>query len=75
MLPLAVTSTKKMIARLGGKRWNRLHKLIYVSSVLGVIHFWMSVKADITRPATFAAFFAVLLGYRIWKWRSHPLPA
>jgi len=75
MLPLAVTSTKKMIARLGGKRWNQLHKLIYLSSVLGVIHFWMSVKADITRPVTFAAFFALLFAYRIWKWRSQPSPA
>jgi sulfoxide reductase heme-binding subunit YedZ len=75
MLPLAVTSTKKMIARLGGRRWNKLHKLVYVSSVLGVIHFWMSVKADITRPVTFAAFFAVLFAYRIWKWRSQPATA
>ena len=47
MLPLAITSTKKMIARLGGKRWNRLHKLVYAAAVAGVIHFWMSVKADI----------------------------
>ena len=70
MIPLAVTSTKKMIARLGGKRWNRLHKLVYVSSVLGVVHFWMSVKADVTRPLLFAAGFAVLFAYRIWKWRT-----
>lgn len=75
MLPLAVTSTKKMIARLGGKRWNRLHKLVYVSSVLGVIHFWMSVKADITRPAIFAACFAALFAYRLWKWRANVTPA
>ncbi|HQZ19004.1 MAG TPA: protein-methionine-sulfoxide reductase heme-binding subunit MsrQ, partial [Vicinamibacteria bacterium] len=54
MLPLALTSTKKMIARLGGKRWNRLHKLVYAASVAGVIHFWMSVKADISGPLTFA---------------------
>ena len=70
MLPLAITSTKKMIARLGGKRWNRLHKLVYVSSVLGVIHFWMSVKADIGGPLTFAVIFAVLFGYRMWRWRA-----
>ncbi|MEO8501573.1 MAG: protein-methionine-sulfoxide reductase heme-binding subunit MsrQ, partial [Vicinamibacteria bacterium] len=70
MLPLAVTSTKKMIARLGGKRWNRLHKLVYVSAVLGVIHFWMSVKADIRDPLTFAILFAALFAYRIWKWRG-----
>ena len=70
MLPLALTSTKKMIARLGGKRWNRLHKLVYAASVAGVIHFWMSVKADISGPLTFAAIFAVLFAYRLWKWRQ-----
>ena len=69
MLPLALTSTKTMMARLGGKRWNRLHKLVYVSCVLGVIHFWMSVKADIGKPLLFAAIFAALFVYRIWKWR------
>ncbi|MBX7183978.1 MAG: sulfoxide reductase heme-binding subunit YedZ [Vicinamibacteria bacterium] len=75
MVPLALTSTKRMIARLGGKLWNRLHKLVYVTSVLGVVHFWMSVKADITRPALFAACFVALFGYRIWKWRSQAAPA
>ena len=70
MLPLAITSTKKMMARIGGKRWNRLHKLVYVSSVLGGIHFWMSVKADIGGPLTFAVIFAVLFGYRMWRWRA-----
>ena len=70
MLPLAITSTKKMIARLGGRRWNRLHNLVYVTCVLGIIHFWMAVKADIGDPLMFAAFFAVLFAYRIWKWRE-----
>jgi sulfoxide reductase heme-binding subunit YedZ len=70
MLPLAVTSTRGMIARLGGKNWNRLHRLVYVSAVLGVIHFWMSVKADIEDPLIFASFFAALFAYRIWKWRQ-----
>ncbi len=70
MLPLALTSTRKMIARLGGRRWNLLHRLVYVSAVLGVIHFWMAVKADIGDPLMFAAFFAVLFAYRIWKWRG-----
>jgi sulfoxide reductase heme-binding subunit YedZ len=69
MFPLAVTSTKKMIARLGGRNWNRLHKLVYASAVLGVIHFWMSVKADISDPLMFAAIFATLFAYRIWRWR------
>lgn len=70
MVPLAFTSTKKMMARLGGRNWNRLHKLVYASAVLGVIHFWMSVKADILEPLTFAAVFAILFLYRIWKWRE-----
>lgn len=70
MLPLAITSTKRMIARLGGRNWNRLHKLVYASAVLGVIHFWMSVKADIEDPLMFAIFFAALFGYRLWKWRT-----
>ena len=70
MVPLALTSTTKMIARLGGRNWNRLHKLVHASAVLGVIHFWMSVKADILEPLTFAAVFAILFLYRIWKWRE-----
>lgn len=70
MVPLAITSTRKMIARLGGKWWNRLHKLIYLSCILGVIHFWMSVKADVGKPLLFAVIFALLFGYRLWKWRE-----
>ena len=70
MLPLALTSTSKMIGRLGGRNWNRLHRLVYLSAVLGVIHFWMSVKSDIEDPLIFASIFAVLFVYRIWKWRT-----
>lgn len=73
MLPLAVTSTKKMIARLGGRRWNALHRLVYASAVLGVIHFWMSVKADIGDPLIYATCFAALFAYRLWKWRLKPM--
>jgi len=65
LLPLALTSTKGMIRRLGGRRWNLLHRLVYVVPVLGVVHFWMSVKADISRPLLYATVFAVLLGYRL----------
>ena len=68
MLPLAVTSTAGWIRRLGGKRWNRLHKLVYVTAVLGVVHYWWLVKADIRRPEMYAAIVAVLLGLRLW-WR------
>ena len=66
MIPLAVTSTNKMVKRLGGKRWQLLHRLIYVSAILGVIHFWMIVKSDITYPALFGLVLAFLLGYRLY---------
>lgn len=69
LVPLAVTSTAKMVKRLGGKRWAALHRTIYVIVVLGTIHFWMAVKRDITLPLLFAAIFAALLGYRIVVWR------
>lgn len=69
LVPLAVTSTAKMVKRLGGKRWALLHRLIYVVVVLGTIHFWMAVKRDITLPLIFASIFAVLLGYRVVAWR------
>ena len=66
MLPLAITSTTGWIRRLGGKRWNTLHKLVYVSAVLGVVHYWWLVKADLRRPEMYAAIVAVLLGFRLW---------
>jgi methionine sulfoxide reductase heme-binding subunit len=64
LIPLAVTSTKRMIARLG-KRWQALHRLVYVIPVLGVIHFWMAVKRDIREPAVYALVLALLLGWRV----------
>jgi sulfoxide reductase heme-binding subunit YedZ len=64
MLPLALTSTKKMIARLG-KKWRKLHRLIYVVVLLGLVHFWMAVKLDIREPAIYAGIVAVLLGWRV----------
>lgn len=69
LVPLAVTSTAKMVKRLGGKRWAALHRTIYVIVVLGTIHFWMAVKRDITDPVLFALIFTVLLGYRLITWR------
>lgn len=65
MVPLAITSTNGMIRRLGGRRWNRLHKLVYIAAIAGVTHYWMLVKADTRIPLTFAAVLAVLLGYRL----------
>jgi sulfoxide reductase heme-binding subunit YedZ len=65
MLPLAITSTAGWIRRLGGKRWNRLHRLIYLTGVLGPLHYWWLVKADVSRPLIYAAVVAILLGSRI----------
>ncbi len=67
MVPLAVTSTAGMIRRLGGRRWQLLHRLIYASAIGGVVHYWWLVKADIRRPQTYAAILAVLLGYRLFR--------
>jgi methionine sulfoxide reductase heme-binding subunit len=67
MLPLAVTSTAGWIRRLGGKRWQALHRLAYLSAIAGVVHYWWLVKSDITRPAMYGAIVAVLLGYRLVK--------
>ncbi|HEX3354697.1 MAG TPA: protein-methionine-sulfoxide reductase heme-binding subunit MsrQ [Terriglobales bacterium] len=68
LIPLALTSTKGWIRRLGGKRWQALHRLIYVSAIAGVIHYWWLVKADITKPAQYAFVLALLLGYRVVAW-------
>jgi len=68
MLPLALTSTAGWIRRLGGKRWQLLHRLIYLSAAAGVIHFIWLVKADLRRPLTYGAILAVLLVYRLSAW-------
>jgi methionine sulfoxide reductase heme-binding subunit len=70
MIPLAITSTQGWIRRLGGRRWNLLHKLIYVSAVLGVLHYWWKVKLDVTNPAIYAGIVAALLAVRVWKWAA-----
>jgi sulfoxide reductase heme-binding subunit YedZ len=64
LIPLAMTSTTAMIRRLG-KRWQLLHRLVYVAAIAGVIHFYWLVKADIRRPVQYATVLAVLLGYRL----------
>ncbi len=64
MLPLALTSTKGWIRRLG-KRWTTLHRLIYASAIAGVIHYWWLVKSDVSKPEQYAAILAVLLGIRV----------
>jgi methionine sulfoxide reductase heme-binding subunit len=67
MIPLALTSTKGWIRRLGGRRWNLLHKLVYLSAMLGVLHYWWKVKLDVTNPMIYAAVVGVLLGWRVVK--------
>jgi sulfoxide reductase heme-binding subunit YedZ len=64
MIPLAVTSTSGMIRRLG-RRWQQLHYLVYAVAILGVVHFYWLVKADITRPVRYGTVLAILLGYRL----------
>jgi len=68
MLPLALTSTTGWIRRIGGKRWQRLHRLIYFSAAAGVVHFIWLVKADLRRPLTYGTVLAILLAYRLIAW-------
>ncbi len=70
MIPLAATSSTASIRRLG-RKWQLLHRLIYVSGIAAVIHFWWKVKADTSKPATYGAILAVLLLYRILDWSIH----
>jgi methionine sulfoxide reductase heme-binding subunit len=65
LLPLAITSTRGMIRRLG-RRWTTLHRLAYVAAVTGVIHFWWLVKADLFEPQMMALSLSALLGFRVW---------
>ncbi|MBI5790309.1 MAG: sulfoxide reductase heme-binding subunit YedZ [Rhodocyclales bacterium] len=68
LLPLAVTSNAIALRRLGGKRWQKLHRLIYLASPLAVLHYSWMVKADIAKPSAYAALLVLLLGWRLW-WR------
>jgi len=68
LIPLAITSTAGWIRRLGGKRWQILHRLIYISAICGVIHYWWLVKADVRKPLEYGAVLAVLLTYRFVVW-------
>ena len=79
MIPLALTSTAWAIRKIGGKRWNTLHKLIYISAICGVIHYWWLVKAGVKTPWTYTLILSALLLFRIiWsinKSRNKPAPA
>ncbi len=67
MLPLAVTSTNAMIRKLGPVRWKLLHRLAYVATILGVVHYYMLVKSDVRQPLAFAAVLTPILGFRSVK--------
>ncbi|MDX2154198.1 MAG: protein-methionine-sulfoxide reductase heme-binding subunit MsrQ [Bryobacteraceae bacterium] len=74
MLPLALTSTAGWIRRLGGKRWQLLHRLIYLSTLAGVIHYYWLVKSDVRMPLLYGAILGVLLVFRVFAWarqRAH----
>jgi sulfoxide reductase heme-binding subunit YedZ len=68
MIPLALTSTAGAIRRLGGKRWQALHRLVYVSAVLGVIHYYWLVKSDLRKPLQYAWMVGLLLLFRLGAW-------
>jgi methionine sulfoxide reductase heme-binding subunit len=71
LIPLAATSTNAMVRRLGGRRWQMLHRLVYAIATLGVLHFWWLVKKDIREPLVFGALLAILLGARaLWSARK-----
>jgi methionine sulfoxide reductase heme-binding subunit len=66
LVPLAITSTTGWVRRLGGKRWQRLHRLVYVAAFAGVLHYFWLVKKDIQAPLVYGAVLLVLLGTRVW---------
>jgi sulfoxide reductase heme-binding subunit YedZ len=68
MIPLALTSTQWAIRKMGGKRWQALHRLIYFSAAAGVIHYIWLVKADLTKPLEYAAVLGVFMAYRVVAW-------
>jgi sulfoxide reductase heme-binding subunit YedZ len=69
MTPLAVTSTNGFQRRLG-RRWVKLHRLVYPIAILAVVHYWWQVKIDVSDPLLYAVLLAVLLGVRVAHWRS-----
>lgn len=67
LIPLAVTSTNAMIRRLGAKRWQQLHRLVYAIGIGGVVHFLWLVKSDLREPLIYAVILTLLLGFRVWE--------
>ncbi|HTO45231.1 MAG TPA: protein-methionine-sulfoxide reductase heme-binding subunit MsrQ [Burkholderiales bacterium] len=76
LIPLAATSTNRMVKRLGARRWQRLHRMVYIIATLGVLHFWWLVKKDIREPLLFGALLGLLLLVRlIYRMRKADAPA
>jgi sulfoxide reductase heme-binding subunit YedZ len=74
LLSLAVTSNRFATRKLG-RKWQTLHRLVYLAAIGGVVHFWWLVKADISEPRRWAVAVAALLGFRVWwMWRARPSP-
>jgi len=70
LIPLALTSTAGWIRRLGGKRWQMLHRAIYISAIAGVVHYYWLVKSDVRKPLFYGALVAILLLWRLGSWIS-----
>ena len=68
LIPLAITSTAGWIRRLGGKRWQMLHRAIYVTAICGVIHYYWLVKSDVRKPLFYGALVSILLLWRLADW-------
>ena len=77
LVPLALTSTNCAIRKLGGKNWNRLHKLVYVAAVGGIIHYWWQVKTGVLSPLRLTVVLAVLLAARpvLTRWQRRKVRA
>jgi sulfoxide reductase heme-binding subunit YedZ len=72
LIPLAITSTSGWIRRLGGKRWQRLHRLIYITAIAAVVHYYWLVKSDIRLPLLYGLLVALELGYRVFSAKTTP---
>jgi methionine sulfoxide reductase heme-binding subunit len=75
LVPLALTSTAGWIRRLGGRRWQMLHRLVYLSVTAGVVHYYWLVKSDVRLPVLYASIAAILLLYRVVAWIGRRRPA
>jgi sulfoxide reductase heme-binding subunit YedZ len=75
MIPLAATSTRAMIRRMGGRRWQALHRVVYASAIAGVVHYLWMLKIDIRLPLMYAFALAALLAFRLWHYYDRRRPA